>query len=236
MLIPLKVNWGVYSKNIQRINWKQNQLIPCWLFIKPLDSFFFLNYYYLHVQMQKKSLFKNKVKGQTLTLSSVGTALMWCLRLCSGQHSTAEWGAFLFCFDFFWGSNSYRVKDPLMSCLETLKQTLVFSDSSGTCISLHFCISLLLAFCHGRCLQGKRIIIINFKEVICSCFISLSLLESLFSVCDIKIFAVEVFIISKIEEHDIMQENNSRSWGTFKGALIFIFYFLKLWFELCYAE
>lgn len=141
--------------------------------------FFFLPFKLLLLtdQMQK-SVFKNKVKGQTLTLSSVGTVLMWCLRPCSGQNSTVERRAFLFCFGFLGGSNSYRVKDPLISCLETLKQTIVFSDSSGTRISLHFCISLLLAFFHQRCLQEKRIIIIiiiiNFKEVICSCFISLS--------------------------------------------------------------
>lgn len=139
----------------------------------PFFFFFSLNYYYLHVQMQK-SVFKNKVEGQILTLSSVGTARMWCLRPCSGQNSTVERRAFLFCFGFFGGRNSYRAKDPLMSCLEALKQTIVFSDSSGTCISLHFFISFLLAFCHQRCLQEKRIIIINFKEVICSCFISLS--------------------------------------------------------------
>lgn len=158
-------------------------------------------------------MFKNKVKGQTLTLSSVGTALMWCLRPYSGQNSTVERGALLFWFCFFGDSSSYRVKDPLMSCLETLKQTMVFSDSSGTCISLHFFL-FLLAFCHQRCLQDKRMIIINFKEVICSGFISV--LKSLFSVCDSKIVAVEVFIISKIEEHDIMQENNSRRQGILK--------------------
>lgn len=118
---------------------KQNQLIPCWHFIKNQDLFFFfpLNYYFLHVQMQK-SVFKNKVKGQTLTLSAVGTALMCCLWPCSAQNSTVEGGTFLSCFGFFGGSNSYRVKDPFMSCLEALKQTTVFSDSSGTCISLHF--------------------------------------------------------------------------------------------------
>lgn len=156
------------------INWKQNQLIPCWYFIKYLDLFVFpLNYYYLHVQMQK-SVFKNKVKGQTLTLSSVGTALVWCSRPCSGKNSRVERRIFfIFFWLFFWCSNSYRLKDPLTSCLNTLKQTPLFSDSSRTCILLPFS-TFLLAFCHQRVLQEKRIIIINFKEVICSCFISLS--------------------------------------------------------------
>lgn len=169
---------------------------------------------------KKQPTFKNKVKGQTLTSSSVGTALMWCLIPYPGHNFTVERGALLFWFFFFGGSSSYRVKDPLVSRLKALKQTMVFSDSSGTCISLCFSICLLI-FCNQRCFQDKRMIIINFKEVICSCFISL--LKSLFSVCDINIVAVEVFIISKIEENDIMQENNSRRWGTFKGALIFFF-------------
>lgn len=176
MLVPLKVNLVAYhgNRDNKRINRKLNQLIPCWYFIKHLDLFIFpLNYYYFHVQMQK-SVFKNKVKGQTLTLSSVGTALMWCSRPCSGQNSKAERRIFIFFWLFFWCSNSYRLKDPLMSCLKALKQTTVFSDSSGTCISLHFS-TFLLAFCHQRFLQEKRIIIIiNFKEVICSCFVSLS--------------------------------------------------------------
>lgn len=105
--------------------------------------------------------------------------LLWELHWCGAQDHVLvripeQKEESLFSFDsFFWCSNSYRLKDPLMSCLKALKQTTVFSDSSGTCISLHFS-TFLLAFCHQRFLQEKRIIIIiNFKEVICSCFISL---------------------------------------------------------------
>lgn len=175
MLVQLTMVSYHGNRDNKCINWKQNQLIPSWYFIKYLDLLIFpLNYYYyLHVQMQK-SVFKNKVKGQALTLSSVGTALIWCLRPCSGQNSRVERRVFLFSFYFFfWCSNSYRLKDPLMSCLKALKQATVFSDSLGTCVSLHFSI-FLLAFCNLKFLQEKRIIIINFKEVICSCFISLS--------------------------------------------------------------
>lgn len=51
----------------------------------------------------QKSVFKNKVKGQALTLSSVGTALIWCLRPCSGQNSRVE-SLFYFLFTFFSGA------------------------------------------------------------------------------------------------------------------------------------
>lgn len=97
----------------------------------------------------------------------------------------------------------------------------MLSDSSGTCVSLPFS-TFLQTFSYQRCLlENIIIIIILILKRICSCFISLSLpLESLFSVCDIKIFVVRMFVNSKIEEYYISQENSSKSWRTFKGALI----------------
>lgn len=129
---------------------------------------------------------------------------------------------FIFFWLFFWCSNSYRLKDPLMSSLKALKQTTVFSDSSGTCISLHFYI-FLQAFCHQSFFQEKRIIIINFKEVICSYFISLSLSWNHYF-----LFVTSNCCCgsnSKIEEHDIMQGNNSISGELLKVPSFSLFIF-----------
>lgn len=125
-----------------------------------------------------------------------------------------------FGLEFFWGSHSCRVRDPLMSCLEALKQSAQW-QFWDLCISsfLYFSSDFFLS----EMFTGKYYYYhyINFKENLLLLHLSLSLpLESLFSVCDIKIFVVRMFVNSKIEEYYISQENSSKSWRTFKGALI----------------